>query len=133
MSSRLPANAQERPHSSQRPARGGCPVGAACLAPLLWVVAGLTLVLGLLLPLALTGAVLATLALLLAPVALACRGGGGPPRAWLYGHYWCPWLWSWTSRHWLRWADEHSVPQRPRVGHDRFAGGSDTQQRRARA
>jgi hypothetical protein len=150
LSSRSSADAQERPQRSQRPAgwaerppvpsrraRRGCPVGevwpalslpawsTACLAPLLWVVAALALALGLLLPLALAGAVLAGLALLLAPVALACRCGGGPPWAWLCEHYWCPWLWSevcrcWVRwprlcRHWLRQGEESSASRCPRA------------------
>jgi hypothetical protein len=78
------------------PALSPVALSAACLAPVLWVVAGLALAGGFLVPLALAGAVLA-------PVARACRFGGGPSWSWLCGHYWCPWLWSWVCRTWVRW------------------------------
>src|SRR5262245_45181293 len=112
------------------PALSPVALSAACLAPVLWGMAGLALTLAFLVPVALAGAVLA-------PAAWAYRFGGSPPWSWLCGHYGCPWLWSWVLRSWIRWprlcrhwlrsADECSNPRRPRVGHDRPPRGSDTQ------
>jgi hypothetical protein len=73
----------------------------ACLGLAVWPVAGLALTLVCLGPLALLLTLSLPLAVVLPPLAIACRSRSGWRWGWLCGPWWPPALW--LCRAWLRW------------------------------
>lgn len=91
------------------PRRPGLPVFSAPallltgVAPVVWPPACLAALVTIVAPLALVVTLWVALALALAPMLLAGRPWLGRCWLWLGGSYWCPGLWSWLFRSWLRW------------------------------